>query len=951
MSQLGFHAQVAALLASWPLAAGAQSLAIESVPAYGTLGHVSGGVSGVDFASHHVAGFVYIEGSGWWTKPSFAQPTVDIDASGGFSVNVGTGGPASLDSRAVIFCVALLPESQAPDSASGAVRIPATLAPLAIDCHERYGRTIVFAGQVWAVKEAPLPVGPGSNVFSDRTEDVFVDAQGHLHLRVAFHDGQWWSTEVILLTGYGHATYLVQTLSELDDLDPNLTFGMFLWDPHGDEESVPGSPNREIDFEDSDWTDPSDPTTSQMVVQPYSSPGNLRRYTLPDLAADPALTRYFTWEPDAIEFVALQGHHTPSSHLPGDVIDAYTYLHSPPTSYVPTPGRARFRINLWMNNVETGGGGPPAPASQQPAEVIVTDVQVLPEPGSAASLAAGLVALLGLALRRRATSASVMRLTSLHLLAALCTLPVVPSQADELLLRDDFSGGALDSAIWQMPEGDGTFLGRTQLRPPSEPLEVFDGVLRLVLDTYNPTARVPGDSFWGSEIVTREVFERGFGLVFRARVRLGADTPPGLVGSLFSFVHHPVPGHRDEITFELLSNDLQAEKERVLTNVFDDDFFDAAGDFEFAEVPGLDLSEWIELEVRWLRDRIEFLVEGELVRTERKTVPDSAMPVRLNFWAPDAAFRAAFSESLQPVSSGVQNQRYHYEVDRVEILRLDPPTTACPPAPLTGCVQAEKARLELENRKTGAAVSWSARGLGEIDPQSLEPPQEAPMALCVYENGTTPVVGISFPVGTGWLLRRNGIGFKGSDRKLSLRGGPRSRAKLSSREVGALPIPLLDAAPVVAQLSDGAGTCWEALFTAAPVQNSSKRHLSTLRTPKTIHPRLAFKRVPPIGSFDDLVGRVKGLRGADAMVTAYVDVGSPGRPVWWGPKPTFARPGVPIVRSRFELDFTTGGIDHQARRIAVFVLPADDSPPRRTGNSSLPAELFDRALASEILER
>jgi hypothetical protein len=366
----------------------AQTISIDSIPAYGTLGFVNGSVSGVDFASHHVATFIHIEGSGWWTKPTDLTPTVGISGSGGFTVNVGTGGPGSLDSRAVIFCVALLPNSESPEVALGAGRIPASLMPIAIDCEERYGRTFMFAGFLWAVKEAPLPVGPGSNVFSDRVEDVFVDGEG-LHLRVAYHDGQWWSSEVILLSSLGHGTYVVQTDSELDDLDVNLTFGMFTWDSYGDDELVPGGPNREIDFEDSRWKLLAAPFNAQMVVQPSTVPSNVRRYAIPDLSTDSALTRFFTWMPGAIRFVALRGHHSPTSYAPTDVIDEFFYLHDPPASHVPAVGREYFRLNLWMNNVELGGGGVPQPADGQPVEVVITDVVYVPEPGLRLALLAG----------------------------------------------------------------------------------------------------------------------------------------------------------------------------------------------------------------------------------------------------------------------------------------------------------------------------------------------------------------------------------------------------------------------------------------------------------------------------------------------------------------------------------------------------------------------------------
>jgi hypothetical protein len=321
------------------------------------------------------------------------MPTVPVGPTGSFSADVGTGGPGSLDSRATIFCAALLPLATSPPLALGAGRVPAALAPLAIDCRERYGRTLEFAGYFWAVKEAPLPVGPGGNVFSDRVEDVFVDADG-LHLRVAFHDGQWWSTEVILLAHQGYGSYVVQTDSELDDLDANATFGIFTWDAYGDEETVPGAAHREIDFEDSRWANPSDPTNAQMVVQPFTAPDNLRRYAIPDLSTDAALTRFFRWQPDSIEFVALVGHHSPTGFPSEDVIDEYLYLHDPPVRHVPTAGRESLRLNLWLNN------GPPA--GGQPLEVVISDVMYVPEPAAALLQAVGLAVLALLSRSRRA---------------------------------------------------------------------------------------------------------------------------------------------------------------------------------------------------------------------------------------------------------------------------------------------------------------------------------------------------------------------------------------------------------------------------------------------------------------------------------------------------------------------------------------------------------------------
>lgn len=261
-------------------------------------------------------------------------------------------------------------------------------------------------------------------------------------------------------------------------------------------------------------------------------------------------------------------------------------------------------------------------------------------------------------------------------------LVAAPAEAKRLL-RDDFDGSSLDTTKWFVPTGPGSFFGRTQIRPPSEALTVTGGVIRLQLDTFNPTAQVPGDSFWGSEIDSLETWQRGKGLAFAARSRLVCPLAGGLVGSVFSFVFLPaIPGH-DEIDFELLSNDVVASEERVLTNVFDDDDFSQPGDKAFADVTGLDLCDFHTWEARWLPDRVEWWVDGALVRSETDTVPDDAQNVRLNSWAPDQFFSEAYDASLVPAAAAEDNEIYYYEVDWAEVRRLGSPlSSASPPARL-----------------------------------------------------------------------------------------------------------------------------------------------------------------------------------------------------------------------------------------------------------------------------
>lgn len=89
----------------------APTIQITALPAYGTNGLMQGVVTGVNFATHRVAAYIYIEGLGWWIKPDFGNPTVAINPNGTFSVSVTTGGT---DPRAGTFKGVISPHLTQP---------------------------------------------------------------------------------------------------------------------------------------------------------------------------------------------------------------------------------------------------------------------------------------------------------------------------------------------------------------------------------------------------------------------------------------------------------------------------------------------------------------------------------------------------------------------------------------------------------------------------------------------------------------------------------------------------------------------------------------------------------------------------------------------------------------------------------------------------------------------
>ena len=105
-------------------------------------------------------------------------------------------------------------------------------------------------------------------------------------------------------------------------------------------------------------------------------------------------------------------------------------------------------------------------------------------------------------------------------------------------------------------------------------------------------------------------------------------------------------------------------------------------------------------------------------------------------------------------------------------------------------------------------------------------------------------------------------------------------------------------------------------------------------------PRIEFTVVPEIESFDDLEGQVWHVSPTEYRVAVYILITG-----WWN-KPFWHRPLTTIYcDGRWTTDITTGGIDEQATKIAAYLVPVGYTPPLASGETTLPAELENNAVA------
>ena len=191
-------------------------------------------------------------------------------------------------------------------------------------------RIINFSGYEWIVRTTDDgKQGPGPNYFSDSEDNVWVDAQGRLHLKVVERDGNWYCSGVILRQSFGFKKYVFYVGSRVDNLDDNIVGGLF----------THITDDEEIDIEFSRWSD-SENQNSQFAVQPSFKAGNKKRYDM-DLETNKS-THFFDWKPERIEFASYQGHTlTPETDA---IINTWKYA----GESTPPHTNERVKINLWL---------------------------------------------------------------------------------------------------------------------------------------------------------------------------------------------------------------------------------------------------------------------------------------------------------------------------------------------------------------------------------------------------------------------------------------------------------------------------------------------------------------------------------------------------------------------------------------------------------------------------
>ena len=258
----------------------------------------------------------------------------------------------------------------------------------------------------------------------------------------------------------------------------------------------------------------------------------------------------------------------------------------------------------------------------------------------------------------------------LSISVGLLAISLCPLACAETLLYDDFDGDVVSSFRWHIPSWvsptDGTVVGLTQFRFTQESSlpAANNGNAVIVLDTHNPTAL----SFLGTDLRSNQTFELGTGIHIAVRAKVNTITP-GIVGGIFLYGLKPgSTTYHDEIDFELLTNrPLEAQ-----TNIYSNEKL-GTGNVVFVPFSSGSIADYHIYEIMWQPDRVSWLIDGKLVRTETSRVPTGPMGFHLNIWVPDPGWANAYDPGLKPAASASSNQAFSMSVDWVHIRSIEPP--------------------------------------------------------------------------------------------------------------------------------------------------------------------------------------------------------------------------------------------------------------------------------------
>ncbi len=193
---------------------------------------------------------------------------------------------------------------------------------------------LTFAGYTWEVRSGFG--GPGPNYWEPA--NVWVDEQGHLHLRLDYQAGQWRCAEVTMTNRLGFGRYQFWVEGALNTLDPQVVLGLFDYPPS----DVGPDGTNEIDIEFARWGHAANPP-GNYTVWPAQVGLTQRTYAFDFTLAGTYTTQRFTRQSQSVRFQSLHGHRDDNANqFAGWLFRPRDPLRRIPQAPLPV------HLNLWL---------------------------------------------------------------------------------------------------------------------------------------------------------------------------------------------------------------------------------------------------------------------------------------------------------------------------------------------------------------------------------------------------------------------------------------------------------------------------------------------------------------------------------------------------------------------------------------------------------------------------
>jgi hypothetical protein len=219
-------------------------------------------------------------------------------------------------------------------------------------------------GRNWKGRTWNISNGAMAGVVPASPSNVFVDANGFLHLRIVGSGGSYTGAETFTTGLLGFGTYQWQIQGPIDNMDKSTVLGLF---PYGPAAGIGVGGENEIDIEFSKWNN-SCGCNADFAFWPNTGNGSLGNasdlFTI-NLAGGNLVTARFVWRSNSIVGTIMSGLQPIGTTA--NVLRTFTFTPSNYTQRIPQQALP-LGMNLWSFEVP--------PSSNQ--EVIIRDFQYVP---------------------------------------------------------------------------------------------------------------------------------------------------------------------------------------------------------------------------------------------------------------------------------------------------------------------------------------------------------------------------------------------------------------------------------------------------------------------------------------------------------------------------------------------------------------------------------------------